>query len=777
MKSLLIIRFFVNKTKKQLAAIVLLLLLASMIMNLWMMLTGDYRKNFAREMDRLNGEDVILEMACRVPGDYKDEIEDVLDKQKHVIDYEVTETIAGISIGPYKDGELSTVYTFFPVDIAENKRIGRYEILERSLGSGAYIPYIYKVNNIVDIGDEFWLKYGDKIYSWTVRGFYSNMTSGTINCRCVPILLTDDCYEEMKDSECYDSYKIAAVTDIPERGEYNEADLIAVINEEIPELKAFLNTSQQRIEDVRYTTVSLYIGIMSLAAGIVIIVLMSVLVISISNYIRENIRNLGILKSLGYVSYDMMVPITFLMGMTAIIISFIGCALSYAIFPILNTTLEKQSGIPYKIGFLPEPMLITVGSIFVIVVICVILSLASIKTVQPIMAIRGKESKGTRSHTLPLEKTNLPVNVALALKSAIAGMKSNIVIFCTMLLVSLMVGFTCFSTQYIIKDQTKFMILVFGIRPDAMIQVSEENEDSLLSYLDDNDDVEEVMLFTSKPIVHDGGYCLITTTIDENSLKEFDQLIVRGSMPRTEKEVAIACYYYEKMGLELGDSFTLTEGGNEATYKICGVIQYANSAGRAAFLTKDGVERLNPLGEITYAMNLKEGTDIDAFLAKAEDDIDTLSTTNYKAVMSALSGTFTDALKYMGVIVALICLGITVLVLYILISISMENKKREYGIYKALGYVTGQLVFQTAFGLMPACIIAVTIGMIISRKGIGIFLSRILRSVGLWDFAYPVSTWLLIAGGLAVVLISFAIACIMAMKIKKIVPHDLFNRE
>ncbi len=53
-KNLLLARANIRKAKGQTVAIVVLVLLASLMMNLWLMLGTDYKKNFDRCFDRLN---------------------------------------------------------------------------------------------------------------------------------------------------------------------------------------------------------------------------------------------------------------------------------------------------------------------------------------------------------------------------------------------------------------------------------------------------------------------------------------------------------------------------------------------------------------------------------------------------------------------------------------------------------------------------------------------------------------------------------------------------
>ena len=57
-KSFLLARSNLRKAKGQTAAIIVLMFLAALMLNLWLMLAMDYRQNFERCHERLNAEHV-----------------------------------------------------------------------------------------------------------------------------------------------------------------------------------------------------------------------------------------------------------------------------------------------------------------------------------------------------------------------------------------------------------------------------------------------------------------------------------------------------------------------------------------------------------------------------------------------------------------------------------------------------------------------------------------------------------------------------------------------
>ena len=74
-KGIILVRSNLRKAKGQTASIVMLILLASLMLNLWLMLSMDYKQNFDRNHSRLSAEHVTL-----TADDDSDEMWDFLSR-------------------------------------------------------------------------------------------------------------------------------------------------------------------------------------------------------------------------------------------------------------------------------------------------------------------------------------------------------------------------------------------------------------------------------------------------------------------------------------------------------------------------------------------------------------------------------------------------------------------------------------------------------------------------------------------------------------------------
>ena len=156
---------------------------------------------------------------------------------------------------------------------------------------------------------------------------------------------------------------------------------------------------------------------------------MVVIVSNIINYIQVNVKNLGAFKATGYTSRQLVCSLLLqFLGLT-VIAAIVGFALSYAIFPAINTMMIAQTGIPYKVHFLPLPALISLLILGGAVALSAWLSARRIKKIEPIVALRsGVQTHNFKRNRVPLEKTKAPLNIALALKITLSGVKHNITV-------------------------------------------------------------------------------------------------------------------------------------------------------------------------------------------------------------------------------------------------------------------------------------------------------------------------------------------------------------
>lgn len=778
-KLFLIARSNMRKAKGQAVAIVVLVLIAAILLNLWLMLSMDYTANFDRYHDKLHAEHVTL----AVDGD-TDEVREFLSQtlanDSDVKEYRLDSFMRMVGNFPYNGGMMNGEFVFTDKQTAISRTIGKAEIVEDSdLTSGIYLPMLYKSDDF-SVGKTIEISIGSHPVTYTICGFFNSVMLGSHNCVLTQIILTADKYAELGELNYAPGTTLCSVRLYDKSINLNyEATLKARVSEHFPNTRMESNCYDLVVQS-RYIAQNICSIIMSAMAFFVLLIALVVIVSNIINYIQVNIQNLGALKAVGYTSSQLVLSLLLqFLGLT-LFTAIVGAALSYALFPAVNTMMIAQTGIPYGIRFLPLPVLISLLILGGAVALSVWLSARKIKKIEPIVALRsGVRTHNFKRNVIPLRRTKAPLSLALALKTTFSGIKHNITVCMTMLVLSLVVVFSGLMTENVITDMTPFLNLIVGETSDSAINVEIEAENDFLAALNKDERTENVYLYNSLNVSHVDGAELVATICDDFSKVNNQSVVFKGRFPKYENEIAIAAKYAKEQGLEIGNEIEITLNGNSQKYLISGFTQISNNLGRDCLLTRQGYERLGELINVTYYINLAQGTDIDAFNEETKEafagSVNTVI--NVRATIEGSGSVYVSLMTIIVIAILVLSAVIIAFVLYLLVRTMLNNKKRDYGILKSLGFTTRQLILQTALSFMPAVILSTVLGILLSCIVINPLMSLFLSSIGIVKCTFTVPAAFSVISGIGLIALSFGIACLLSLKVRKIAPRSLLASE
>ncbi len=778
-KSVLLVRANMRKAKGQTAAIIVLILIAALMLNLWLMLSMDYKANFDRYHDQLNAEHVGL----AVDGDTdetRELLSQTLEKDSRVTEYRLDGCLNMTGSFPYNDGEMTGWFIFLPKDTALSRSIGKAEIVEEGdFTGGVYLPMLYKTDEI-QVGKPLEMTIGSHTVEYTVCGFFNSVMMGSHNCSLTEIILTNDKYDQLAALGYAPKATLCAVR-IHDKAEslLFEADLKAAVSEEIPSTLMISNCYSLVVQS-RYISQSICSAVMSVMALLVLIIALVVIVSNIVNYIQVNMKNLGALKAVGYTSGQLIGSLLMQFLGLAFLTAVVGAGLSYALFPAVNAMMIAQTGIPYDIRFLPLPFLLALLILCGSVAAAVWLAAERMKRIEPITALRaGVQTHNFRKNHVPLDRAKTPLNFSLALKTTLSGAKHNITVSITMLVLSLVAVFSGLMTENVIVDFTPFMDLIVGETADSCINVTAEAEDAFLQMTDDDSRVEKAYLYNSANVSHVGGVDLTATMCDDFSQANNQNVVFEGRFPKYDNEIAVGAKYADEKDLALGSEIEITGNGKTETYLICGFTHISNYLGRDCLLTRQGYERLSALSNASYYLNLTPGTDIDAFNEEMKERLgeNANATINIRTMLESAGRVYISLLTVIVIAVLILSAMIIAFVLYLLVRTMLNDKKRDYGILKSLGFTTGQLILQTALSFMPSVVLSSAAGLVVSSLIINPLLGLFLREIGIVRCRFPVPIGFTAAAGIGMIGLSFLMACLLSLKIKKITPRELLSGE
>ena len=778
-KTIVLIRSFLKKSLAQIIALIILFVFSSLLLNIFIYIQSDYSKNYDRYCEQLNTEDLSFVYNNLFDINLKDDVSNILSSIDEVEEYEIENTIAGFGSIEFNGGEIDNVLTVCSYDDVNKKKIGKYEILNDINSKGIILSYLFSVSGKYEVGDTIAFRVNENNYEYPIVGFYNATTTGTINCPDLAILVTDDIFNEIKHNT---NLGMRISLNIEDGRDYEDTfNLISSkISEDYPSLVLLDGNNKDCIHDNRYSNAKLFEVVLSAGSIIMVAVQLIIIFITLNNYIKNSTRDLGALKAIGYTSKNIIIPIVLALFLISFIASIIGALLSYYVLPLINNALESQIGIPYIIKFRFVPFIISVLVVSFMTFITTLISVFKIRKIAPINAIRENKAQTTKSSKIiTLDKSNLDIDTLIGLKGFFSSIGRNVIILVAITAVSFLAGFTCFMYQNVIKDNRGVIELVCGQIADSTLTVYAADEEKLVNELENNNDVNNYYLYTTATVTPKDHQVFNAYIYDEPSYLNDKTILLEGKLPENKNEIAINKAYAKHNNIKIGDEMMFAGNDKDCQVTVTGFTQGAYYSGRDCFMLRDTYEIIKDLYATSYYIDLKDGVDIDKFNSDIKDKIPNtiINYVNQDKYLQSTASLYSSILNVLAVVISILSLLIIIFVLYILIYILLKNKRREHGILKSIGYTSNEIIYQTIITILPTCLVAIIVGLLLSRNGVKDLLSAALNSIGIFRFGRPTNSLYLLLAGAFLVLFTIIYTLILSLPIKKISPHDLFNNE
>lgn len=778
MKEILLAKSHFKKKRSISIAIGLIIILASFLIGISLLLILDAYGNPKKYAKKLNSGDGISIIYNDLDSLDSNVISDALRgaDSYEVIDYSFFHATS-ITFG---SGEL-VINVLINDSKSFNKTIDRSEIALEDTNiknNYIYLPYQFHTSADVKIGDTYTLNLNSKRYEYKVRGFISNTYYGCNNSGFYEFILDDISYEAFRnDNSSNNSYVISFKV-----SEISSSRMLLQITNVIA--KANSNSS---VEGTTLDGVYFNRGFMALILAISFIMVSLILLIvvifmlfnSISDFIKENMKEIGALKAMGYTTKNIVISLLLQFLILSIIGSILGVILSYIGMPLIGILIEKQQGLPYNVAFNFIAVFVPIVFIVLFTQVLVLISTRKIYKIEPIVALReGLNTYNFKKNRVPLDKGNIGLNLSLSLKTLFNNIGQNIITF----FVVGFITFTCVVALLMFENfnrHPKIDMLTFETC-SGVVAIDSEYKDSLYQYLEDRSDVTNVKNMINLNLIYkDNEDSVFSYIIDDINKLNNKNVCYKGRLPIYDNEIALSGKFLSDYKISVGDEIEFMYAGNKQKFLISGAIQTTNNGGREALLSFDAASRFTDLtsapGYLWFDSDVDADIIFDDCIQIYQDHI--ITTMNFNKVMDAGIKNFKSIALVMLIAMLVISSLIILLVLYLLIKSLMRKKKKEYGILKALGYKTSDLVLQTAISFMPSIIISVVLFSVLSYFLANPYMNLIMVNFGIMkcSFSIPVLGVLLI--GILLVLISFLFAIFESRRIKKIEPYKLLITE
>ena len=789
-KILLLAKSNLRKNRGTSVGLFLLMLIATCLVGISLLLFFDCYPTAQKAAERLKGGDGFILILDDLEGFTDEKIEELIGKDAD--EYYVYRNLNYPTMAlPFGDGEVGISLNLTDSS-AFTRKMNFFEVVKEDASiteNYVYLPYQFNTSGGYEIGDTYEFENAGKKYSYKVRGFTNVVYGGGNNTGRYEFVIDDASYKRIWDEVHDKAESIVIIYDLKDGVEAG-AFRIRISNEM---LKVNPNTELDGspldvvISNRTFIGLIVAVSILVLTSLIVIAVAM-MLANCISNYVNENMKTLGALKAIGYTGKDIKLSLVIWFLALAVIASITGIVLSYALMPVFSGIMIGQMGLSYSVSFNLMATFIPIAFVIFFALIVTVLSARKIGKIQPIVALReGIESHNFRKNHVALDKTSLNPTLSLAMKTFFGNMKQN---FITFLVVGSMV-FACIISLLMFENfsrNPKIEILTTELCA-GVVASDLETKDEVREYLESRKDVNNVREIINLNLYYNEKEALYTYIVKDPSKMRNTSICYKGRLPEYDNEVVISGSFAKKYGYEIGDEIKLDYGDNSFKYLVTGLIQTTNNAGREALLTYTAAEHLIDIDQIPgwfWFDIANESNDNDVNVKETEKILEEckdkygahiINTMDFFKIIGGSMTTFKSISAMMLVIMIVISVVVIGLILFLLIKSLIYHKRKDYGIYKALGYTSGSLMLQTALSFMPAVVASIIIFSIGSYYGANPYMSTFMRAFGLVQsrFDIPVVGVVLIGIGLAAA--SFALAVLQTRRIKKIEAYNMLVAE
>ena len=773
MKSLIIAKSNLRKFKGLSICISILILITSMFITALFLLQTDFSKNIENNSKALNTSDAVL-----FSKDDLTEAEIVSILDENIIEYKYQRSIITSISSKYGSG-VNSNNVYMENSSAFDREMSKVEIIEENNDINLnyiYLPYQYHTGGDINLNEDYEMKIKNNTYVAKVKGFINSTFGGCNNMGKVEIILSDELYDQVisenPDMETFMLYI-----------NYNDSNNIdEKVNRFIRDTRLNYgyeldySTNQLIIENRGFMSDIFFVMFFMVALVIIAITLLSIFN-NISNYLRENLKTLGILKATGYTSNDIrkaiLLQFTIIMSLGIIL----GIGFGYIFVQALSGVLVAQSGLPYTVSFSFISTIAPIVIVPIFIYLIIFIAMIKVRKIEPVNAIR-EETNGNKAkkNYFSLEKTKHSINVRIALKNMMNALKQNIMSFIVLIFVSLsLVTAVTFYENFDRTPKTEMFTLELF---DGGIVVDNAYKDEVYNYISSDSRTRNVREVYDGHIMDQNFKSLYVVAVDNVNNYNNKNVCYKGSLPYNDNEVMISGSYAKNKGLNIGDKLYLS-GVREYDFTISGFCQTTNNGGFECVMGFSALDRIVDRNNNYKLYYFEVNGNTKALLNEYEELFGekVIQYVNFQEILDAAMGTFKTLSKTLVAVIFIISVLTISLVIYILLRSLIYKRRFEYGILKSFGYTSKQLIIQNVLSFTPLILLGCIVGTIISYFLMNPIFTFAMEGFGILNCNLNLPIDLIVISPIIMVIISIIVITLMSLKIRKIEPYKLLLAE
>ncbi len=228
---------------------------------------------------------------------------------------------------------------------------------------------------------------------------------------------------------------------------------------------------------------------------------------------------------------------------------------------------------------------------------------------------------------------------------------------------------------------------------------------------------------------------------------------------------------------EIGDTFTLTRSGGKYAYTVTGYIQSVNNNGLIAEITDAGYANLSDIPLYSLNLYMDESADIPSFVEKLDNDYDayTVSVSNASKETESMQRMYSSLITVVATSLFIITVLIILLILYVILRSMITSLKTDFGIYKAMGFTSRQLIIQTVGSITPVVLPGALLSSALGVVYLPAMFNGIFGVIGAIKNNFEIPLYMLLIMAVILTAVNVMIGVILCRSIKRITAYSLIK--
>ncbi len=786
--TLLLIKSNIKKSRRTSIAFFLFIMLTVLLYHTGSQLTEGFKRLYQEKIAETNSADFAATLPYSFCEKYQNEIIDFGQVNEEISEIEVIDAIL-LKNSNIQDGDGDLInggWTFRNADRTEQLSCLKIaERLDEMPADGIYVPYVCKTFFGFQLGDTLNISFGNKQESFTIAGFTEDVLFGSRSYLAFD--LPESQFYSLREKAGADTE--AAIVLVRARGKAGEVSnkFSEFIAEKGNELDFYSNSDIEYAENSRSNNINIYVVVMNVASLIGIIACFVVIGFHMKNTLDKDSKELGALKAIGYTGSWLVMTYIIQFLLLGLLGSVAGVAVSESVMSMIVGSIATDIGFVWNTAFLGQTVIRDILVILVMIGVITLYLSKGIIRLRPVEAFQERTGISCcKKSRLTVEKMPFPINLSISLKMIDFERVKSIFISLTIAVIMCVAGFAVILYARLVKDDDGLLQIVGAEVYSVNIQAVIPEETRKIASELDKPEVRKIMTAiepgSSRLLCEGTVYASLGVYSDYGALE--NPSVYSGRYPKHENEVAISGKLANALDKNIGDTIKISQIFQETTkeeeFLVVGFTQGTYTGGMDIYLTMEGLRLIEPEAEWqTIHVYLDAGADTEKFCTALEDEFegrlsyvggfDQIFYSQFLPIVSSVS-----AIVFFIIIIMLL---IIIIMGYFVTNSILLTRKGDFGIMKALGYSTRQIVVQTMMTFMLYIAVGSIIGNIFLYCCSNILIVTLFSGMGVHKIAFAFPVIWIVTLILCAEMVGAFTAVISALKIRKIVPCNLIRAE